>query len=306
MSELWKWITLSAPFRIEQDMTNNRTLIFFLFLSAAACTPAKDTGGTTDVAPEGYQLVWSDEFDRDGRPDPENWTYERGFTRNEEDQWYQEDNAFVADGLLVIEGRRETRPNPNYQAGSEDWRTNRPEIHYTSSSVTTRGLHQWRYGRFEIKARIITEEGLWPAIWMLGSRGEWPIGGEIDIMEFYDGNILANAAWSGPGRWQAIWDDLHKPVSSFNDPDWDDRFHIWRMDWTEAAIKIYLDDELLNTIELDKTINQRGEIKNPFRETEQYLLLNLAIGGKNGGDPADTDFPSRYEIDYVRVYQKKN
>ena len=63
---------------------------------------------------------------------------------------------------------------------------------------------------------------------------------------------------------------------------------------------------MLNTIELDKTINQRGEIKNPFRETEQYLLLNLAIGGKNGGDPADTDFPSRYEIDYVRVYQKKN
>lgn len=277
---------------------------FFIFLSLISlvgCTPKMNTGtGDTD----GYQLVWSDEFDEDGRPDPANWTYENGFVRNEELQWYQTDNAFVENGHLIIEGRRENRPNPNFVGGSNDWRTSRPEIEYTSSCLITRGLHQWRYGRFEIKAKIITEDGLWPAIWTLGIGHEWPVNGEIDIMEFYNGNILANAAWAGKDRWQAIWDDLKKPVSSFKDPDWDDRFHIWRMDWTEEVIEIYLDDELLNSIPLDKTVNQRGSVKNPFRETEHYLLVNLAIGGKNGGDPSNTAFPSRYEIDYVRVYQK--
>lgn len=277
---------------------------FFIFLSLISlvgCTPKMNTGtGDTD----GYQLVWSDEFDEDGRPDPANWTYENGFVRNEELQWYQTDNAFVENGHLIIEGRRENRPNPNFVEGSNDWRTSRPEIEYTSSCLITRGLHQWRYGRFEIKAKIITEDGLWPAIWTLGIGHEWPVNGEIDIMEFYNGNILANAAWAGKDRWQAIWDDLKKPVSSFKDPDWDDRFHIWRMDWTEEVIEIYLDDELLNSIPLDKTVNQRGSVKNPFRETEHYLLVNLAIGGKNGGDPSNTAFPSRYEIDYVRVYQK--
>ncbi|PHN01395.1 glycoside hydrolase family 16 protein [Flavilitoribacter nigricans] len=269
-----------------------------------ACSPKTASHESAETKTETYQLVWSDEFDTDGPPNPQNWTYERGFTRNEELQWYQEDNAFVKDGMLIIEGRRETRPNPDYQADSNDWRTNRPEINYTSSCVTTQGRHQWRYGRFEIKARIKTEAGLWPAIWTLGLGHEWPVNGEIDIMEFYGGNILANAAWAAAGRWQAVWDDLRKPVNSFNDPDWDDRFHIWRMDWTEAAIKIYLDDELLNTIDLEETINQRGAVKNPFRETEHYLLLNLAIGGKNGGDPSGTAFPTRYEIDYVRVYQQ--
>lgn len=286
---------------IEQDMIKFQTFIFFTLFAFISCSPEADPGETAGD----YQLVWSDEFEQEGRPDPANWTYEQGFVRNEELQWYQEDNAFVENGRLIIEGRRESRPNPNYVAGSDDWRTNRPEIEYTSSCLITRGLHQWRYGRFEIKAKIITEAGLWPAIWTLGLGHEWPVNGEIDIMEFYDGDILANAAWAGEDRWQAIWDDLRKPVTSFNDPDWDDRFHIWRMDWTEASIEIYLDDELLNTIPLDKTINKRGTVKNPFRETEHYLLLNLAIGGKNGGDPANTAFPSRYEIDYVRVYQRK-
>lgn len=286
---------------ITQDMIKTWYLLLSILIVTSACRP-KTTPLEEDA--KKYLLVWSDEFEIDGRPDANKWTYEKGFARNEELQWYQEDNAFVENGLLVIEGRRESKPNPNYVEGSQDWRTSRPEIQYTSSSVTTKNLHAWQYGRFEIKAKIKTEAGLWPAIWTLGLGHEWPTGGEIDIMEFYDGDILANAAWAGPDRWQAIWDDLRKPVSSFNDPDWDDRFHIWRMDWTEEAIEIYLDEALLNTIPLNKTINQRGTVNNPFKETEHFLLLNLAIGGKNGGDPTDTSFPSRYEIDYVRVYQK--
>ena len=251
-----------------------------------------------------FLLVWADEFEVDGAPDSNNWSFEQGFVRNRELQWYQEENAFVENGLLIIEGRRDTFANPNYDPSKSDWRMKRPEIHYTSSSIKTLNKHSWKYGRFEIRAKIKAEKGLWPAIWTLGTGHEWPSGGEIDIMEYYGGNILANAAWAGAKRWQAIWDGSKTAVSSFGDPEWDQKFHIWRMDWDANEINIFLDDQLLNTISLSETINQRGNVKNPFRETKHFILLNLAIGGQNGGDPGNTSFPSRYEIDYVRVYQK--
>ena len=139
-------------------------------------------------------------------------------------------------------------------------------------------MHSWHCGIFEIKAKISCQNGLWPAIWTLGEGYEWPTGGEIDIMEYYGGNILANAAWASNNRWEALWDDFRKPIDSFGDLEWCENFHIWRMEWTSNEIKIYLDNFLMNSIELDKTNNQRGEIKNPFRETNQFIILNLAIG----------------------------
>ena len=118
-------------------------------------------------------------------------------------------------------------------------------------------------------------------------------------------SILANAAWStndSNNKWVAKWDGSNKPLADFTsiDPDWANKFHIWRMDWDKDFIRLYLDDELLNEIDLSKTINPDGF--NPFHQP-QYLLLNLALGG-NGGDPSQTNFPIVYEIDYVRVYQK--
>jgi len=252
----------------------------------------------------GYKLVWSDEFNKDGAPDPKNWKPEQGFVRNNELQWYQLENATCKNGLLVIEGRRERKPNPNYQKGGKNWKTDREFIEYTAASLTTSGLHSWQFGRFEVKARIKTQDGLWPAIWFLGVQGEWPSNGEIDLMEFYAGNILANACWGTKERWKAKWNTSKKPVRSFGDPKWDEKFHLWRMDWDSKSIKLYLDDALLNTIDITKTINpttERGP-KNPFLQP-QYLLLNLAIGGNSGGDPSKTVFPTKYEIDYVRVYQ---
>lgn len=253
---------------------------------------------------EGYRLVWADEFETAGPPNPKNWTFEHGFVRNQELQWYQPDNAFCKDGRLIIEGRRERKPNPNYKDGSGSWKTNRQFIEYTSACVKTRGLHSWQYGRFEVKARIKTEAGLWPAIWFLGVEGEWPNNGEIDLMEFYQSKILANAAWGTKTRWSARWDSSKTPITSFQDPQWDEKFHIWRMDWDEKQIKLYIDDKLLNTIDVTKTINptDRGP-RNPFGQPH-YLLLNLAIGGTAGGDPSKTEFPTQYEIEYVRVYQK--
>lgn len=253
-----------------------------------------------------YKLVWQDEFERDGKVDPEKWVYEHGFVRNKELQWYQKENAFCKDGKLIIEGRREKKPNPNYEKGSKNWKKQREFINYTSACVTTKGLHSWQYGRFEVKAKIKTEKGLWPAIWFLGNSGEWPSCGEIDLMEYYKHSILANACWGTKRRWNAKWDAVRIPMGKISkDPNWDEKFHVWRMDWDEKAIKLFLDDRLLNEIPLKKTINadlSKGP-ENPFKQPH-FLLLNLAIGGSNGGDPSSTEFPSRYEIEYVRVYQK--
>lgn len=269
------------------------------FAAFATCSLSAET------TPEGYELVWADEFETEGPPNPENWGFETGFVRNHEQQWYKPENAFCRDGLLVIEGRRETKPNPRFEKGSKDWRKARAEVKYTSACLTTKGLHSWQYGRFEVKARIKAEEGLWPAIWFLGEEGKWPAKGEIDLMEFYDGDILANACWMSKGGRKPKWDGSRKPVASFGDPDWDSKFHIWRMDWDSERIILSVDGITLNTIELTKTVNPPGHAPaNPFRQPH-YLLLNLAIGGTNGGDPSDTAFPTRYEIDYVRVYQKK-
>ena len=260
-----------------------------------------------------YQLVWSDEFDVEGKPSTE-WSYESGFIRNEELQWYQSDNAYVKDGCLVIEGRKERFINPHYEANSSDWRKNREYIHYTSSSLTTKFSQQFLYGRFEIRAKIPVASGAWSAIWLQGNKWEWPNNGEIDIMEYYikDGqpSIHANACWGSPERWKGVWDSAAIPFTHFTekDPYWADKFHIWRMDWDKEFIRIYLDEELLNEIDLSKTQNQGydGNTENPFANDvagfKHYLLLNLAIGS-NGGEPDDSQFPLRHYIDYVRVYQ---
>lgn len=251
----------------------------------------------------GMRLVWADEFSQRGAPDPTKWRFEQGFVRNNELQWYQSDNAECQNGLLTIEARRDQRPNPNYKAGSSDWKTNRPTIQYTSSSMNTNGLHAWQYGRFLLRARINTQAGLWPAFWTLGTTGEWPANGEIDIMEYYQGKLLANVAFGSARRWTANWRSSSKALSSFTDPNWAQQFHIWRMDWDETSIKLYVDDLLLNEVMLSQTINGDGSGINPFHQPH-YVLLNLAVGGDNGGDPTKTPFPAKYEVDYVRIYQK--
>jgi beta-glucanase (GH16 family) len=276
------------------------------FLTACLLLTAGGTCRAQQSAPgkaAGWRLVWADEFDKDGRPDPRNWGYETGFVRNSELQWYQPDNAWCERGLLVIEGRRERKANPNYRPGGKDWKTGREYAEYTSASLLTRGRREWRFGRFEMRARIDTRPGLWPAFWTLGVEGEWPKGGEIDIMEYYSGTLLANVAWGTEKRFEPQWDSVKKKIGEFDDADWARKFHVWRMDWDEQAIRLYVDDELLNTTDLKDTHNRDAEGRNPFRRPH-YLILNLAIGGEPGGDPSGTTFPARFEVDYVRVYQK--
>lgn len=257
---------------------------------------------TSIVIAEDYRLVWADEFDKNGRPNPANWTYEHGHVRNYEAQWYQPENAWCSNGLLIIEGRREKVPNTNHVPGSKDWKRKWDHTNYTSACLITKGLHSWKYGRFEMRAKIDVRAGLWPAFWTLGIEGKWPSNGEIDIMEYYQEKLLANVIWGPVPYTSPRQKSVKLPLTDLDD-DWADDFHIWRMDWDKEFIRIYVDDRLLNEIRTDKPENPNGEIRYPFRQPH-YILLNLAIGGKAGGDPSETEFPARFEVDYVRIYQK--
>jgi beta-glucanase (GH16 family) len=280
--------------------------LFYLFCLAAALGLGACNRHLSPAAryeQEGYRLVWADEFNKDGQPDTTNWDYERGFVRNEEDQWYQPENARCTNGLLVIEARKEEQHNTIYKAGSAHWWENRPVAHYTSASLLTKGKHAWRYGRFEMRARIDTRPGLWPAWWTMGVDKTWPAGGEIDMMEYYRKKLLANIACIDK-KGEAEWISHTLNTDSLGKDAWASRFHTWRMDWTETGIALYVDGYLLTCANLEQLVNKDGTGFNPFRQPH-YMLLNLAIGGNSGGDPSATAFPGRFEVDYVRVYQKK-
>jgi len=258
-----------------------RELIFLSAVCSFFITPA-------DAQPsyENYKLVWSDEFEGSGLPDPNNWGYEKGYVRNNELQYYTEkrlENARMENGNLIIEARR------------DNWNGNE----YTSASLYTRGKREFQYGIFEIRAKIDIRKGSWPAFWTLGVSEEWPSNGEVDIMEYYNGKLHANVAWGTNTRWEAKWDSQTKAV----DDEFAKDFHIWRMHWTEEKIDLYVDDFLQNTTDLSTTINGNlAKLRNPFHQ-KAYIMINQAIGS-NGGDPSGTTFPIQYIIDYVRVYQE--
>jgi len=275
-------------------------LLCMVALTALAQTNDKD-----------WTLVWHDEFDTDGVPDTNVWNYEKGFVRNKEIQWYAPENVYQRDGKLVIEARPADFVCPTYKEGSTDWRTNRERIQWTSGAVETKHSYSFCYGRMEARAKVPVCKGAWPAIWLLGKGLPWPSNGEIDVMEYYlhqnKATMLANACWGSDAKYVGNWDSSYTPLSHFTDrdPQWASRFHVWRMDWDEETIKLYLDDELLNEIDLSRTINGKaaGEGINPFHQPH-YMLLNLALDIRVK-DYELRDFPMLFEVDYVRVYQHK-
>jgi len=251
-----------------------------------------------------WKLVWADEFNLAGAPDPSRWTYEEGFVRNNESQYYtraRSENARVEGGVLVTEARKERFANPSFQPGASGRR--RSEFaEYTSASVTTEGKAAWRYGRIEVRAKLPAGRGMWPAIWMLGAnhrQAGWPRCGEIDIMEnvgFEPGLIYANIHTQSynhvqkTGKGSKI--EIAEPYAGF---------HVYAIEWTEDRMDFFVDQAKYFTFENEKT----GEAAWPFSQPF-YLILNIAVGGAWGGQKGidDSIFPRRFEIDYVRVYER--
>ena len=222
-----------------------------------------------------WELVWSDEFDYNGFPDANKWAYEEGFVRNEEEQYYtlaRKENARVEKGLLIIEGRKERFKNPRYSPEAKrDWRKRREYSEYTSASLITLNKAEWKYGRIEVKAKQPRGQGVWPAIWMLGTNvGEvgWPGCGEIDIMEYvgrWPDLIHANVHYKKDGKHKSSGGKFR-----FEKPFED--FHIYALEWYPDKMEFYFDDNKYFSFNVRDADYEGG---NAF-DKPHYLLINLA------------------------------
>lgn len=269
----------------------NRLLLFagVLLPFAAGCSAGEST---PPARPAGWELVWNDEFDQPGAPDPAKWAYDVGGEGwgNRELQFYTDnrrENARVEDGHLVIEARR------------EKWRN----CDYTSARLVTKGRQDWTSGRFEIRARLPAGRGTWPAIWMLPTvwdlgNGGWPDNGEIDIMEHvgHDAGVVHASTHSRQHQWRiGTQRTATIPVT-----DATTAFHTYALEWEEDEIRIFVDDHHYFTSKKKGGDWTSWPFFRPF-----YLVLNVAIGGDWGavkGIDAGA-LPQRMLVDYVRVYR---
>jgi len=273
--------------------------------SESASAPASDPFAPNP--PPGMKLVWGDEFNADGRPDPANWTYETGYVRNHEAQWYRPESAEVRDGCLVITAEHHEQPLPNPNPFGRMFGGNDGPIEYTSACLITKGLHSFCYGRIEARIKAPLMEGCWPAFWSMGISENWPSCGEVDIFEYYKETVLANYYWSSDkGQWTPEGHSVKLQLGTFreDDPDWAEKFHVYAMDWDENRIVLSVDGRVISDSSIAELKNARfRSVENPFHQPH-YLLVNLALGGECGGDVTQVPFPVRMYVDYVRVYQK--
>jgi len=256
-----------------------------------APTPAMPAGGV----PDGWKLVWADEFNEDGLPDPAKWDFDTSRNQlgwyNNEKQYYtrnRPENARVAGGKLIIAALKEKLATAADYGGQS----------YTSARMLTRGKRDWTYGFFEIRAKLPCGLGTWPAIWMLGQSGDWPMLGEIDIMEHVGkkkGEVLGTVHTAAFNHTIGTQKGAATMV-----PDACDAFHNYQLKWDVDQIVIGVDNKYFFQFVNPKDGDLR---KWPF-SAPQYLLLNLAIGGDLGGPVDDAIFPVQMEVDYVRVYQE--
>ena len=258
---------------------------------------------TTPLTIAGKKLVWNDEFNVDGKPNTANWKPETGFVRNNELQYYQLANVNCVGGVCLFTGKRDTVVNTKYVRGSTDWRYKDSLAYWTSASLISQGLKTFQYGRIDVRARIDTTYGAWPAIWQKGISGSWPACGEVDILEFYNKKIYANAIYGAVGA-ANYTNCVYKSFSSVtgSDTNWAKKFHLWTETWNADTIKLYLDGVLMNSVLVASIANPAGTTPaNGFLQPH-FFLLNLAIGS-NGGTPRAKISSYTYEVDYIHVYQ---
>ncbi|MDP4599893.1 MAG: glycoside hydrolase family 16 protein [Polaribacter sp.] len=238
------------------------------------------------------EIVWADEFTIDGTPDSSKWNFDIGTGQNgwgnNELQYYTDrlQNIEVKNGMLHIKAVKEA-----YLGAS-----------YTSAKITTKGVFEQKYGRYEAKIKLPWGQGLWPAFWLLGddSNGSviWPQIGEIDIMEYRGQQpTIVHGSIHGPGY--SAGEAITKSYSLPNDR-FDTDFHIFGIEWGPNYINYYVDDVLYNQI-TPSSLPAGAEWV--FNDNNFYIILNLAVGGSFVGSPnTQTVFPQEMIVDYVRVY----
>lgn len=265
--------------RVRAVMGNNPALAWYHIFTT---TPYDQQGGTDPEEPEYNTLVWSDDFDVNGAPDPSKWTMEIGNGNsgwgNNEAQYYRAENAIVQDGFLKITAKAESFSG----------------FDYTSARMKTENKYEFKYGKVEIRAKLPIGGGTWPALWMLGENyadNEWPACGEIDIME-HVGN-----------QQNTIHGTLHYPGHSGGNAntgstvvgDASTAFHVYSVIWSPTKIRFFVDGTEFHSYD--------NEASSPFN-LDFFLIFNVAMGGNFGGtiDPGFTQ--STMEVDYVKVYQE--
>lgn len=231
-------------------------------------------------------LVWAEEFDVDGPPNPDIWNFETGNGAaqgipgwgNEEQQYYTEDNAVVENGVLKITAKAESINGFNY----------------SSARLNTLGKFGFNYGRIEFRAKMPFGGGTWPALWMMGTNFPevgWPFCGEIDVME-HSGNdqgvVHGTVHFPGNSGGNAIGQTtLVENVS--------EEFNLYTVEWDENHIKFAVNNQVYHTFQ-----NNSGL---PFND-DFFIIMNVAMGGVFVGNTIDPNFvESSMEVDYIRVYQ---
>ena len=266
-------------------------ILYRVFLSSLANASDIDLSAPMDKG--GWKLIWSEEFDYTGFPDSTKWSYDTEGNvyqwGNNEAQYYtsgRKENAWVSDGVLRITALKEPMEGRSY----------------TSARLITKGKGDWLYGRFEIRAKLPTGRGTWPAIWMLPTDweyGDWPKSGEIDIMENvgYAPDTIVGSSHTEKYN-HAIGTQKNAKIAC---PDCYKAFHVYALEWEEDEYRLYVDDQLYFTFKNEGTGYEVWPYDKRF-----HILLNLAIGGNWGGQKGidDSLFPHVFEIDYVRVYKK--
>jgi beta-glucanase (GH16 family) len=266
-----------------------------VLLACCAETERRGTGAPSPT-PSDWRLVWSDEFDTPGLPDPAKWYYDTGGHGwgNKELQFYTErraENARVEAGHLIIEARRER------------WE----ERDYTSVRLNSRP--GWTYGRIEVRAKLPSGRGTWPAVWMLPvewtyGRGGWPDNGEIDIMEHvgFDPDVVHASIHTQAYNHVAGT----QKTARLAVPGARDAFHVYVVEWTDREIKALADDRLFFSFSNERLSNSQADYRQwPFDKSFR-VLLNIAVGGTWGGQQGvdDSIWPQRMEVDYVRVFER--
>ena len=244
---------------------------------------------------KGWNIVWQDEFDKDSL-DLTKWSRETGGHGwgNNELQFYtdSDSNSYVENGNLILKAQ----VVPQGIGSSKGLR------YYSSARLRTYGKGDWKYGRIEVKAKVASGQGIWPAIWMLPTDwlfGGWPSSGEIDIMEHvgYDLGVV-----HGSVHTEAYNHKINTQRSSARKiANVDTEFHVYSIIWDKDKISFFIDDVQYFLFEND----QQGNYKTwPF-DQRFHLLINIAVGGDWPGNPDNsTNFPRKMLVDYVRVYEK--